>query len=110
MYTGHNDGDITINLAEADEVARTRTRVRLGEDYRTLLGHFRHETGHYFWFLLIASDAARLQQYRALFGDETEDYRTALERYYQTGPRAGWGSEFLPCEAVQPREASPQVS
>ena len=100
VYTGHNDGDITINLAEADEVARTRTRVRLGEDYRTLLGHFRHETGHYFWFLLIASDAARLQQYRALFGDETEDYRRALERYYQTGPRAGWGSEFLTAYAT----------
>ena len=95
IYTGHNEGDITINLAEADEVARTRTRIRLREDYRTLVGHFRHETGHYFWFMLIASDNDRLQQFRTLFGDEQENYRLALQNYYQNGAQGNWSSTYL---------------
>ncbi len=47
VFTGHAQGDITINLAEADDVARHRIRVDMGEQYRTLLGHFRHEVGHF---------------------------------------------------------------
>ena len=95
VYTGHNHGEITINLAEADEVARTRTKIRLRESYRTLLGHFRHETGHYFWFVLIASNGGRLQKFRELFGDEQIDYKEALSRYYAAGPHPEWGSDFL---------------
>jgi hypothetical protein len=95
VYTGHNEGEITINLAEADEIARERTRVRLGENYRTLLGHFRHETGHYFWFKLITSDDERVEQFRALFGDERADYQQALDAYYENGPKTNWGFDYL---------------
>ena len=95
VYTGHNEGDITINLAEADEVARERTRIRLGETYRTVLGHFRHETGHYFWFTLVAANPQRHVEFRELFGDETADYQAALDAYYENGPKPDWGSNYL---------------
>ncbi|MBR7895174.1 putative zinc-binding metallopeptidase [Burkholderia multivorans] len=36
------NGLITVQLAEADDVARTRIRSKTREPYRTLLGHFRH--------------------------------------------------------------------
>ena len=100
VYTGHNDGDITINLAEADEIARTRARIALGENYRTLVGHFRHETGHYFWFVLISSNARRLAAFREVFGDERADYDAALARYYNNDPPAAWGRDFLTAYAT----------
>lgn len=81
VTTGHLDGLITINIAEADQVNRAITRQYTGELYRTLLGHFRHESGHYYYNRLI-STPARLERFRKLFGDETQDYGQALERYY----------------------------
>ncbi len=95
IFTGHNEGEITINLAEADDVARTRLRVKLGEVYRTLLGHFRHEIGHYYWYRLLQDDAQLLEEFRALFGDERADYQQALNRHYSIGPPVDWSENFI---------------
>ena len=66
VLTGHDNGLITLNVAEADSAEREKMRVEMGEPYRTLLGHFRHELGHYYWDRLIRDDAPRL---RAFPGD-----------------------------------------
>ena len=81
VSTGHLDGQITINVAEADDALREQARTDLNESYRTLLGHFRHESGHYYWGVLIA-DSVNLQSFRETFGDERIDYAQALETYY----------------------------
>ena len=81
VSTGHHNGLITINIAEADEVSREITRQYTGELYRTLLGHFRHESGHYYFHRLIEAQGKELE-FRNLFGDEREDYGAALENYY----------------------------
>ena len=89
MTTGHADGVITLDVAESDDAHREALREQLGEPYRTVLGHFRHEIGHYYWPLLVPEGAAR-ERCRALFGDEREDYGAALERHYASGPPADW--------------------
>jgi hypothetical protein len=89
VLTGHDDGLITINIAEADSPERERRRVELGEPYRTMLGHMRHEVGHYYWDMLVR-DGGLIPASRAMFGDESEDYGEALERYYKTGAPADW--------------------
>lgn len=89
VLTGHSAGTITVNIAEADDAERERRRYLLGEPYRTLLGHFRHETGHYYWNRLVGAMPA-LDRFRRLFGDERDDYGLALQRYYQLGPRPDW--------------------
>jgi len=105
IYTGHEQGAITINLAEADDIARTRVRIELGEGYRTLLGHFRHELGHYYWSVLIESQPHLLEEFRTVFGDEQQDYAAALQRYYADGPASGgqdkdWREEYLSAYAT----------
>jgi hypothetical protein len=82
VATGHYAGVITINVAEADAVARHEMREQMQERYRTLLGHFRHESGHFYFDWLMAQDASRLEAYRRLFGDERLDYVEAIENYY----------------------------
>jgi hypothetical protein len=94
VKTGHENGVITINVAEADEDERERRRVNLHEPYRTLVGHFRHESGHYFWDRLIAN-SPHLSRFRELFGDETVAYDAALQTYYRQGPPADWGSKTV---------------
>jgi hypothetical protein len=94
VFTGHDNGLITINIAEADDVHREKQRTLQKEPYRTLLGHFRHEIGHYFWDRLIANGPL-LEAFRALFGDERVDYRKALERHYAEGPPAQWEQQFI---------------
>ena len=79
---GHADGLITLSLAEADPGYRERTRTDLDESYRTVLGHLRHESGHFFFTHLVAVDAARLARFRDLFGDERADYAAALEAHH----------------------------
>ena len=81
VMTGHDNGLITINLAEADDSERERMRRQMGEPYRTLLGHFRHEIAHYYWDRLVG-DAPDIEAFRQLFGDEREDYGAALQRHY----------------------------
>ena len=78
---GHHNGMITINIAEADEVNREISRQYTGELYRTLLGHFRHESGHYYYHTLVVR-GGRLEEFRNLYGDESQDYAAALEHYY----------------------------
>ena len=90
VLTGHAAGVITINVAEADDAERERRRVLLHEPYRTLLGHVRHEVGHYFWDRLIRDDDDRLAGFRALFGDERQDYAEALKSHYDHGPAEDW--------------------
>lgn len=94
VFTGHSDGLITINVAEANDPFREKMRAQLGEAYRTVLGHFRHEIGHYYWDRLI-KDTDLLPKYRELFGDETEDYQEALDRHYKEGAPADWAARFV---------------
>ncbi|HVZ07280.1 zinc-binding metallopeptidase family protein [Rhodopila sp.] len=94
VMTGHDNGLITIALAEADDAERESRRVSMGEPYRTLLGHFRHEVGHHYWDLLVR-DENRLDEFRSLFGDERQDYGEALQRHYAEGPPAGWQGSFV---------------
>ncbi|AKS42909.1 zinc-binding metallopeptidase family protein [Wenzhouxiangella marina] len=89
ILTGHAHGLITINIAEADDLERERRRHELNEQQRTLLGHFRHESGHYYWDRLVAGGPLQ-DRIRAVFGDEREDYGEALSRYYRDGPRPDW--------------------
>jgi hypothetical protein len=94
VITGHNSGLITINLAEADDAERERMRRTMGEPYRTLLGHFRHEIAHYYWERLVG-DAPGIEEFRQLFGDEREDYGAALQRHYANGPPPNWQERFV---------------
>lgn len=90
VLTGHANGLITINVAEADDPSREWMRARMEERYRTLLGHFRHETGHYFWDILIRGSDWQAP-FDRLFGDSSQDYRKALERHYSR-PRGSDGA------------------
>ena len=99
VMTGHEGGVITINVAEADDVIRALIRKRMNEQYRTLLGHFRHESGHYYFDHLVGDDAARTA-FRDLFGDERGDYDSALEQYYQDGPPRDWSEHFVSAYAA----------
>jgi hypothetical protein len=94
ILTGHDEGLITINLNEADDALREKLRTAMHEPYRTLLGHFRHEVGHYFWDVLVR-DAGRLDDCRAVFGDERADYGQALKTHYANGAPAHWQDSFI---------------
>jgi len=94
VMTGHEDGIVTIDLAEADDATREARRSELREPYRTLLGHFRHEIGHYYWDLLVGSTGEN-GPFRAVFGDETRDYGEALREYYEHGAPADWPRSFV---------------
>jgi len=94
VLTGHADGVITVNIAEADDVERERRRTTLHEPYRTLLGHMRHESGHYYWDRLIGG-TSEVDQFRSLFGDERADYDASLSTYYERGAPADWQERFV---------------
>ncbi len=94
VLTGHNHGLITVNIAEADDAQRERRRLQMGEPYRTLLGHFRHEIGHFYWDQLIKGGAL-LERFRNIFGDESADYAQALQRHHAQGPPANWQDYFV---------------
>ncbi|RST88229.1 hypothetical protein EJC49_00565 [Aquibium carbonis] len=105
VLTGHDGGLITLNVIEADPAERERMRLAMGERYRTLLGHFRHEVGHYYWERLIRDDDGELDAFRSLFGDERADYAEALKRHYEAGPAAGWQDRHVtPYAASHPWE------
>jgi hypothetical protein len=99
VLTGHESGVITLNIAEADDDEREKRRIAMGEPYRTLLGHFRHEIGHYYWDLLVR-DEQRLQEFRAIFGDESADYAMALQSHYAIGAPPGWPASFISAYAT----------
>ncbi len=94
VLTGHDNGVITVNIVEADDDERERRRIQLREPYRTLLGHFRHEIGHYYWDLLI-KDSQRIEAFRDRFGDERPDYDESLKKHYKEGPKPGWHEQFV---------------
>jgi hypothetical protein len=94
VLTGHDHGVITIALKEGDAVERERMRYQMGELYRTPLGHFRHEIGHFYWDRLVR-DSAYLEPFRALFGDERTDYAEALQTHYSRPPLPGWQEHFV---------------
>lgn len=92
VSTGHSDGVITINIAEADTIARNRMRRHMQERYRTLLGHFRHEAGHYYLdYLVKGADA----EFARLFGDPTVDYAASMRRHYESGPPPHWELSYV---------------
>jgi hypothetical protein len=102
VLTGHDDGLITLNLQEADDPIREKMRVAMRERYRTLLGHFRHEVGHYYWDRLVR-DTAAIEPFRRLFGDERADYGEALKRHYAAEPTTD-PSFITPYAAAHPWE------
>lgn len=99
VLTGHEDGLITLNIAEASDVEREARRVALGEPFRTLLGHFRHEVGHYYWNVLVR-DRGEYDAFRAVFGDERVDYGESLKRHYAEGPMIGWELSYITAYAA----------
>ena len=94
ILTGHDNGNITINIAEADDIEREMARKSMNEVYRSLLGHFRHEIGHYYFDRLIGQ-SENLQRFRQLFGDESADYSAALNNYYNQGPQPNWSRNYI---------------
>lgn len=98
IMIGHANGVITIDLVESLDAYRETLRVRLGEPYRTMLGHFRHEAGHYYQNILVETGpgAVRyLDRCRELFGDERASYSDAIARHYRDGAPAGWQESFI---------------
>ncbi|MGH8627794.1 MAG: zinc-binding metallopeptidase family protein [Gammaproteobacteria bacterium] len=94
VMTGHVQGLITINSAEADDAVRERRRLDMNEHYRTLLGHLRHESGHYYWERLVRPSDL-IEPFRGLFGDERADYDQALQAHHSNGPPADWQMRFV---------------
>ena len=95
VFTGHDNGQITLDLAEGDDVHREQLRVSMDEPYRTLLGHFRHEIGHYYFYRLVSTSPDYLARFNDLFGDPNLDYQAALDRHYSEGAPAGWESNYV---------------
>ncbi|MCV7442173.1 putative zinc-binding metallopeptidase [Mycobacterium paraense] len=95
VFTGHENGVITIDLAEGDDVHREQLRVEMEEPYRTLLGHFRHEVGHYYFYRLITPSSEYVARFTELFGDPDADYQEALDRHYNEGAPDGWQESFV---------------
>lgn len=95
VVTGHARGVITLNMSEADAAFRENAREKLGEGYRTVLGHLRHECGHYFWDLLVLPSKQWLSQVRELFGDDRLDYQESIARHYAEGPPGNWHHHYI---------------
>lgn len=94
VTTGHDEGLVTLDIAEADPVERLQRQLRLSERYRTVLGHMRHETGHYYWLVLVEGSPA-LDEFRMLFGDERADYQAALEAHYARETAPAWHDAYV---------------
>ena len=110
VTTGHANGVITLDLAESDDAHRVARREQLAEPYRTVLGHLRHEIGHYYWPILVDRDE-KLERSRELFGDEREDYDAALERHYRRAPRpTGTTAASAPTRPCTPPRTGPRPS
>jgi hypothetical protein len=100
VMTGHAHGVITLNVIEADDAERVKRRVELHEPYRTLIGHLRHESGHFYWDRLV-DEEGRVDEFRRIFGDESLDYAQALQNHYASGGQpAGWQDRFVSAYAT----------
>ncbi len=93
VYTGHASGKITINIREADHVEREKARVSFEEAHRTIIGHFRHEIGHYYWELLVQGKCE--PEFKALFGDHNASYADAMQQHYENGPPEDWQFKYI---------------
>lgn len=93
--TGHANGVITILISEADAATREKVKQEMKEHYRTLLGHFRHEVGHYFWDRLVRDNTKALSNFREVFGDDTVSYQDSLQNYYANGPKQNWQNFYI---------------
>jgi hypothetical protein len=101
VVTGHDDGLITVDLAEADSVHREHMRIVLGEPYRTLLGHLRHEVGHWYEQVLVDEGTPEVQEAcRAVFGDERASYQEAIDRHYAHGAPPDWPERYVSAYAT----------
>jgi hypothetical protein len=109
IITGHQNGLITLDLAESNDAHREALRESMDEPYRTVLGHFRHEVGHYYCEVLALTDERR-EEFRALFGDESTSYEEALQRHYSTGAGHDWQNKFISAYAtMHPHEDFAEV-
>jgi len=99
VMTGHANGVVTLDLSECDNVHRERVRHEFGEPYRTLLGHFRHEVGHYYWDALI-DKGPLLAKFRETFGDERANYGEALKRHYERKSTQAWNDYYVSAYAA----------
>ncbi|MGO4913575.1 zinc-binding metallopeptidase family protein [Leeuwenhoekiella sp. W20_SRS_FM14] len=95
VKTGHSNGLITLNIQEANAAHREYIKEQLQERYRTLLGHFRHEVGHFYWDVLIKPNEEILKEFRTLFGDDTQDYGEALQKHYKNGAPSNWREHYI---------------
>jgi hypothetical protein len=95
VFTGHHNGVITLDLAEGDDVHREQLRTSMDEPYRTLLGHFRHEVGHYYFYRLVGTSSTYQQRFTELFGEPDADYQAALDRHYSEGAPKGWEKNYV---------------
>jgi hypothetical protein len=101
VMTGHDNGVIVVALKEADDAQREKLRTQMGEPYRTLLGHFRHEVGHHYWDILVRDgEPGNLDACRAVFGDDQQDYGEALKIHYNQGPPTNWSESFISAYAT----------
>jgi hypothetical protein len=99
IITGYQNGVITLDLAESNDAHREALRESMDEPYRTVLGHLRHEIGHYYCELL-ALTKDRRDEFRALFSDETSSYDEALQRHYRAGAGHDWQDRFISAYAT----------
>lgn len=100
VTTGHADGVITLDLAEADPAHREQMRSDLDEPYRTVLGHLRHEIAHYYEPILAPEDSPQIERVRSIFGDDRDDYQAAIDRHYAEGPPADWQAAHVSAYAT----------
>jgi hypothetical protein len=100
VMTGHADGVITLDLGEADDAQREQRRQQLGEPYRTVLGHLRHEVAHYYQDILVPEGSAARDECREIFGDDRDDYAAAIDRHYEQGPAPDWQASFVSAYAT----------
>ncbi|SOE20165.1 hypothetical protein SAMN06298216_0663 [Spirosomataceae bacterium TFI 002] len=95
LMTGHANGVITILISEANSELREKRRKELFEPYRTLIGHLRHEVGHYFWERLVRPNKEITTSFRFIFGDERNSYSDSLKAYYAKEQNNDWEGEFI---------------
>ena len=99
VMTGHDDGLITLDIEEADDVHRETVRSQMQEPYRTLIGHLRHEIGHYYWQRLVEGTEWEAPC-REIFGDDRLDYGQALQDYYANGAPFDWKNRHVSAYAT----------
>lgn len=94
VTTGYLDGVVTINVLEADPAWRFAEQQASNQEYRTVLGHFRHESGHHV-YRLFPCDNDLISSFAELFGDVRKDYGLALQCFHTMGPRDGWEQHHI---------------